>query len=251
MTLEILLAIGGVVLALIAVLQTQRANKFAERVAIAEGSLDAPSLEFSAFGKTDIDLLLVAVPLTTKRIIEMPLPCLVTNTGAKTVRELDLLISRPKPLCFGGAELTFTAPVKLRGQQMPSSGERQNILLQCDTLHPGQAASFDIPLSLAHETSLRSPVNATTKDGVGVSFSLQVHYGFRMDFICTQADQKPNLYTIDLVVIDTATDGLWNALGRRYKFIESGARLKSKKKPKRLMVLDIQKDQLRPDAVLP
>lgn len=210
-----IIAILGLLLTLVfgvlAVVQTYRATKLNRQVVKAQGALETPNVDIELFNQLRIEHFIFAVPLTKGKVLEMPLRFMITNTGAKSARDIELYIRIPKELCYGGSsdnvklDLVGAQSYKATFEVIQQTEHLETLAIKFEkALHPKQGFVLNQSLSLRTDTFLRSKVTALTKDGVEMIVPYIALFEYLIDFVVMQADQKPTSKRFSIQVINTS-----------------------------------------------
>src|SRR5437764_269843 len=135
--------------------QNRRAYHLARRVALAQGQLSKPDLDLRCSGyPLDTEFVIIG-PLDGKRIIDYPAPFKLVNAGSKTAREIDLLLRFPKPIIFGGSDMSkFKTDLPRKEYTFRTVARSENLetrLMSVPSLNPGAKVTLDTPLPASEE----------------------------------------------------------------------------------------------------
>lgn len=173
-----ILTVIGTLAAVVAIVQTYRANRLSKRIALAK-----PSLRIALMGEQQITDLMVAVPIRQNRIVEFPMIWAFANTGEKSARDVEIFIRLPRELCYGGAETaaaTFTFQTemkKLSARSVSTTKHLETQIVFADTLHPGQTFTLSRAISLRLSTFLRRTASVQAKDRpMSVAYSAEFQH---------------------------------------------------------------------------
>lgn len=207
----IIIAISGLLLTfifgLIAVIQTYRANKLNRLVLRTQGALETPNIDISLFNEPNTERFILALPLSKDRVLEMPLLFNISNSGAKSARDVEVYIRIPKELCYGGsskAKMVFTSGLsKVTSESVSQTDFLETIMINMKTLHPNQGFQLSQTLSISDDTFLNSKITVPVIDG-SVDISYTVEFAYRFDFGLFQADYKPISKGFSFIIINTS-----------------------------------------------
>lgn len=258
MSLEIAISIVSAIASLtfgaIAVFQARRAHRFQEKLSHVQGVFSSATIGIGVFGHKNITTLMITAPLEPDSILEVPLLLSIDNTGAKTAKEVEIIVSVPQDLSYGdmATGLTFTsASPKFIGQSYGTDTWRKKLLLRGESLHPEQGLQIRLPVSLPHETQFHSSASVTTSDGVPLTVDYKAFYSYRLDLLVLQTDQPPNSWSCQIEVLNTLTLSPRLALAQHYRLLDAEKSFPIKETFEHCLVLDIPSSILRKDAALP
>lgn len=254
-----ILTLIGALAAVVAVVQTYRANRLSKRIAYAQRALARPSLRIALLGEQETADLMVALPLRQGRIVEFPIRWTVTNAGERSARDVEIFIRLPRELCYGGAELgaaTFsfqTEMNKLSARSVSTTKHLETQIIFADTLHPGQAFGLSGVISLRTNTSWRHTLSVKAKDGpMSVTYRADILY--RFDVMIAQADEPVAASLFTLGVIDTSSQSAaeyFNEYNRTLAQQKKSAKRRGGKMLGKFRLIEVRADQLAPDSKLP
>jgi hypothetical protein len=209
--LTLLSLIVAVIAFLVAFLQTNRANRLAQRTA------ESPDLRFTwPFGDSDT-LYVLAIPIRRGRVLEIPFSYELSNDGAKTAKDIEVIVRLPSDLCFGGlpaVTFSFQSEKKgLEGRATPlGGGRRQTFAFQVAALHPGTTVRITHPYSFSTRTLITSDISATTADRKEVSLQVQFELFFVAEVVLLCEDRKPWTAEYKMLILDTSQESLSQTL---------------------------------------
>jgi hypothetical protein len=200
------------------IFQGLRTYRLSRRIATNQGQLNSPDLKLS-FQGYDLDTpFVILAPIREDRLIEFPAVLRVGNEGAKTAREIELILRIPKPLFYGGSKnvkFTTDSPKDSYALRPIASSENlETLMMSAASLNPGAGTGIEWTLSLMHETLHTVRFAAEFADqtkGVAVKVALQ----WVLDVVVTQADRPALSARISITVLDTTELGPTETL-RRY-----------------------------------
>ena len=101
---KIALGLISILLAMYAIIQRHRADRFAQEVARNQGAFSRSMIEVHPFAQAagETSDFIFGLPLATAEIINFPLQLLIRNTGDKTAVDIEMLFRTSKELLFGG-----------------------------------------------------------------------------------------------------------------------------------------------------
>jgi hypothetical protein len=259
MSLELIIsvvsAITSIIFGGIAVLQARRARRFQEKLSHVQGAFSSATIDIAVFGRKNITKLVITAPFEPKSTLEVPLRFSIDNTSAKTAKDVEIIVSVPRELSYGGvsAEVRFTsASPKIVGQSYGADDWRKKLLIRSESLHPQQGLQLMLPVSLSGETDFKSSAPVTTSDGVALSLTYTALYSYRLDILVLQADQPPKSWSCKVEVLNTSSLSPRLALARHYRLIETAEKSHPIKKTiEHCLILDMPSSNLRRDAMMP
>jgi hypothetical protein len=203
----IILTLFTIVLMIVTIIQTYRANRFERRAAEAEGTFKKANIEVRPYGKEDIKSFYLAFPLKENRVIEVPFVFLIRNNGEKTASQVELYLRMAKELHYNGEidlDIKGGGLKNLKSEIVSETEYLHTLGFKFDNLLPRQGIKLSDKLSLTHPTCFESKVEATTKDSVDLEISYEVDYAYKIDFILMQQDYEPISKTFSVSVIDVS-----------------------------------------------
>lgn len=249
-----ILTVIGTLAAVVAIMQTYRANRLSKRIALAK-----PSLRIALMGEQQITDLMVAVPIRQNRIVEFPMIWTFANKGEKSARDVEIFIRLPRELCYSGAETaaaTFTFQTemkKLSARSVSTTKHLETQIVFADTLHPGQTFTLSGAISLRLSTFLRRTASVQAKDRpMSVAYSAEFQYTF--DVIIAQADEPVAASHFTLGVIDTSNQTAAEFLTEyNSRLVEQkpGGKRRGGKVLGDFRLIEVRADQLVADKELP
>lgn len=210
MDITLILSVVATVAAVVAVMQTGRANRLNRLIVTHQGSLDAPTLSIRFLGHRSPTDFAIALPLTSKRVVVLPLHFDITNSGAKSAKEIQLIMRIPKELLFGGSEMARfetdgAAPWGGACEVVSSSEHLESLLWSLPTLNPGQTARLVLHLSIRDETSFRTEAIVKTRDGVTLTVPYVVNIRWHINYSLFQLDRPPASGAAGFEVVNSHT----------------------------------------------
>jgi hypothetical protein len=215
---EVILGAISVMLALVAIVQTYRINKFNTRAAHFKGTFKKPNIDFRIFssplsGTDAIDHFILACHLPKGTALVFPLVTTVINLGDKSAKDVKLLLRYPKRLRGGGMvdEIKYSGPDFIKSDILEDSNY-QTTLITIGSLAPKQPIGVEDPIMITESSLIESSVSVTTSDKKTVSMSYRLTYFNLIDFTVYQEDEEPLSGRIKLLVINTAERPLQETL---------------------------------------
>jgi hypothetical protein len=183
--------VASVLFGVIAILQARRANRLSSLQAkIAQ---EKPSIELSMFNLKDIDAFILAVPLRKGRVVAVPIPFSLKNTGERSATDIQLYLRLPKPLCFNNlANYEYSAPFREINFSNVDTENFRTLILGIKAIHPNENHICSFQLSLPFDTTLR------------LSKRITANIAFIVDATVAQKDARTFSKEFTLEVIDTS-----------------------------------------------
>jgi hypothetical protein len=199
-------AVVATICGLFAVLQTHRANRFAQQIARVQGQLTTPDLQLSFMGHALQVRTIVAAPFREGRVFELPVNFVLKNNGAKTAREIELYLRLPKELLYGGSEMStfkLKSPLKTLACKVVATSENlETLLISIPSLNPGAGFAWTSTWSLLHETVVDAKVPVKFSDGT-LDVPFVAEFAWHIVVLLVQADHPPISSSVSLEVLDT------------------------------------------------
>lgn len=255
--------VAGVVSGIVgcwAIWQNRRARRLNERLIEAQGLMEKPELDIEVFGSPDATLVVAAVPLDGERIVEFPWRWRFTNAGKKTAKDIEIFITTSRDLQYGGAAAGVAKYVQestpiakaVRGgfESVSDLLERQSVVVS--SLNPGQSLVVSGVISVSRSTVFKSEVDVTFRDGKTARVAYQGRFAYTLDVAVSGVDQPIKEKHFSLEVLDTAKQSARVVLDERNRRAGKSAERSAKpvvdKKFERLLLIDVTREQLVPDA---
>lgn len=198
-------------IAIYALIQRHRADKFARQIAENQGVFRKPNIEINPYSISDPKSadFIFAAPLFEGEIFEFPFQIDVRNTGEKTSEDVEVFIRTNKLLLYGGVlELTWdtAGPKRVKASKASESGPLITLSIQLESIHPSQIINLNGVLSIRSSTFIRRRVPVTTKDGVHLSVGYLFQYNYPMDIVVFQKDQQSVSKRLRIRIVDIAEE---------------------------------------------
>ena len=213
------IAIIAAIASVIAVVQTHRANKFAQRVAEAEGVFGKPEIHINLFNNPKIEKMIWAIPFPGDGFVMVPLKYNIVNDGEKSSNKMELYIRMPKELHgseFADCNIEFNCLKEIKSKFVNVNDYMHTFILSIDSLLPKQAIDLNDAIFLGRETSFRDELIAKSKDNLSLKIGYKVNYAYAIDLVLMADNIKPISKKISISVIDISKISL-----KRYYQIEN------------------------------
>lgn len=205
----------AVVLALIAILQSYRANRFSRQLAQHEGAFDKPELKVGLFGTHEVKRFIILAPITPAPLL-FPMSFSVSNLGAATAEDVQLLLRANENL------LPYSREWLEKEQPDPSGlvkasfyakeGHVNSVMYRIAHLHPGMPLNLVNTTILDRSTLLQAEAPVKTKDGKQGMVSYTVAFEYRLELVAFRKDGAPLAAVFQVSVFDTAKQSEAEAL---------------------------------------
>ncbi|MGA8086700.1 MAG: hypothetical protein WCA10_05290 [Terracidiphilus sp.] len=201
---------------LIAVVFAVRAEHLQLELARRSGSLEKPNPTLRVGGiKVDQPLTIYyAAPFTKNSLTVVNLPLEVQNEGGKTTKGTQVVIREPKISAIETTDLSATAettlPVNLNAQRhFASLGNYSYSSFLLPDLNPGQNLGIGEPLVVGNSRQEISG-KARMQDGVTVSYSASLEFGYPITISISGEDLKTTDYSLEVIGLQATTEAQMN-----------------------------------------
>ena len=144
----------AVTFAIVAYFQMRRGNRYAKIQATA--AAEKPKLDLLFFGQRNIESFIVAVPLTKRAILEVPIPFHLLNGSEKSATDVQLYLKMPNVLCFANlATYDMSSPFREATINTVDSGNFRTVILNIKAIHGNESHVAYLQLSLSFDTDLQ------------------------------------------------------------------------------------------------
>jgi hypothetical protein len=226
----------AVIFGMVAVIQTYRANKISKQSAEAPASITKSQIRIRLFNQKYIEHFIVAAPLQKGRILVVPLPISIANTGDKSVEDLEVFMTFSKDLWYRGKAppAVKSGLPKVSGTQVAETKNLRTFVITAQTLHPKQGITLYQDVTLIDSTFVESKVAVSTRDGASLDIPYSFEFEYMIDIVVTQKDRRPQTRSFGIRVANTSELSVQKFLTKHNEMMAQRRLQDSARQPKRL-----------------
>lgn len=205
-TMSLVLGLVAIGLTLVAIIQTNRANRFQKALAESQGAFKKSNLELSLFGIGNAEEFILALPLLSGVMPAITLTYDIVNTGESSARDVDVYLRKSKDLRYGSlshVEATGT-PKEFKLKIVNETDHTQTIVGSIENLHPGQKLSIHDKIDIKAATIYEEQVSIPTKDKKEFAISYWLHFAYELNFSIAQLDRSSISKRFQISIVDTS-----------------------------------------------
>lgn len=190
------LGILSIILGLVAIVQTYRANKFARKIAENEGAFEKPGLSISLFNDHAIEEIIWAIPFPEDGVVQVPLVYGIANNRSKSaIRNIELIIRMTNEL-HGGNSPDYDVNVidslkEVKSRFVDVTKYVHNFLMSIESLSPKQTMNYEDQVLFRGGTSAKSTITVKDKNDIPFEISFEVELAYAIDLILMADDIEP------------------------------------------------------------
>jgi len=215
----------SVLLAIIAIVQTYRAHKFACRVAEVEGVFEKPGVSISLFNDPMIERIIWAIPFPGDGFVEVPLVYNIANKRKKSsIKNIELIIRMTKDLHGGDLadyDLEAVDSLKdIKSKFVDVTKYVHKFLMSIDSLSPNQTMDYEDKFIFREGTTKEWSTIAKDKNDIEFKIQGEVDLAYAIDLILMAEDIEPIRRHFSHEVIDTSRISLEDYFRTRTEHIQ-------------------------------
>jgi len=202
----------GIVAIIVSVALAVWTVRRSEELAVASGALDkAKPILYLAGMRVDKTLrVYVAAPFPSKGLTVIELPLEIRNEGDKTYKGAEVIVREPSMVAIDNKFLQSETQSVIPISQAPERhfakmGRYAYSSFAFPDMHPGQTMGIGEPI-IGTDSHIQVEGQATTKDGVPVSYSVAVDISMPIAVSVTGEDLHATEYQIDVVGLKAANE---------------------------------------------
>jgi hypothetical protein len=241
-------AIGSAA-SIVAIYLAWRANAFAKNVAAAQKVFEPGRSELSLFGHRDINVILIAAPLTKETVLTTLLDISVENTGNVALEQAQVLVRANKTLFYGDAldksQFPHTDPFG-ESRVMDEDHHRTLIFNIQQPFYSNLTINFKIPLTITADTLVTEQVGARTSDKKSIKYHCSLRFLWVIDVVLLSLAEQPRKMQIGLYIVDTLLEPPLKVIGTITS--KHVARINKAEKIHAFLFAEIQKERIKKEA---
>jgi len=200
----------------VAILTGYQNRRLSRQIAARQGVFRNPDVRLTLYGVDQHpgahSTFVILSEIASGRPVVFPFLVGVSNGGAKAAKGVKLLVRYHRRL-RGSGNPTVRAPSSMHVEFL-DDGDFQITAFTIGTLAPRESTPLEDFLVFTHQSLLKVPIEARTKDGVDVAFTVEAWLTNLIDFTLYQEDDEPLAGRAELLILDTSESSAEQLLQR-------------------------------------